>query len=156
MINEEEALKIILAKHSTDLNVSLSSNPLTDERTSEISDMEGKSSDSECANQSEMNIGNSLNKRSGWSFDEKDTEQIVEEKHEQTDKKENHNAETSKLMEHSYNALIESYNMLGGSTIRTPILSDLMQKLESINKENDDEKIVSVFTLFILFQFQFD
>lgn len=148
MINEDEALKIILGKHSNDPNLSLSSNAQTDERTSEISDVEAKSStDSECTNQLEISFGNSLNKRTGWSFDEKEVIQKTEKKNEQIEvnQTENSNPETSnKSMEHSYNALIESYNMLGGATIKTPVLSDLMLKLENINMEVSGANIVSL------------
>lgn len=151
MINEDEALKIILAKHSTDQNLSVSSNPPTEERTSEVSDLEGKSSDSDCTNQIEINYGNSLNKKSGWSFDEKEivasiSDDLIEG---ETSKADITIPETSKSMEHSYNALIESYNMLGASTIKTPILSDLMQKLDSISNINKKESLV--FYLLILY-----
>lgn len=142
LINEEEALKIILAKSSVDVYLSTSSNPQTDERTSETSDLEGKSTDSEVTNILGISLGNSLNKRTGWSFGEKDEECIISDVKENDSNIENHNVEVNKSMEHSYNALIESYNMLGGATIKTPVLSDLMQRLENINKESDDEKIV--------------
>lgn len=142
MINEDEALKIILAKPSTDTNLSISSNLPTEERTSEISDLEGKSSDSECTNHVAISLGNSLSKRTGWSFGEKDDDCAEANVKESNSNMENRHVEVNKSMEHSYNALIESYNMLGGATIKTPVLSDLMHKLENINKESDDEKMV--------------
>lgn len=149
LINEDEALKIILAKHSADLNLSVSSNPPTEERTSEVSDLEGKSTDSDGTNQVEINFGNSLNKRTGWSFDEKET--VTNTNIAENDKEKEQCtvgiaiAETSKSMEHSYNALIESYNMLGGSTIKTPVLSDLMQKLESISSNINKHEPMVIF-----------
>lgn len=142
MLNEDEALKIILAKHSMDQNSSQSSNPPTEERTSDTSDVEIRSSDSENINPLEVSLGNSLNKRTGWSFDEKE---LTNEEMLTSPATENMTIEEAKSMEHSYNSLIASYNLLGSSTIKTPVLKDIWQKFENNHKEiKNENSIVSL------------
>lgn len=136
MLNEDEALKIILAKHSMEQNSSLSSNLPTEERTSDVSDVEIRSSDSDNINPLEVSLGNSLNKRTGWSFDEKEQ---TNEKMLTSPVADNMIFEEARSMEHSYNSLIASYNLLGSSSIKTPILKDIWQKFENNHKEMQNE-----------------
>ncbi|CAG9816690.1 unnamed protein product [Phaedon cochleariae] len=123
-LTEDEVLKIILDKDKQ--KVTDNKLNIVDDYKPSISSDQERSSDSDNAG---FNIGNSLNKRSGWSFDETE---VADEK----EKKETNRAEKievvgeSKSMEASYNALIESYNMLSGGFIRTPDIREVWQKFE--------------------------
>lgn len=146
-MNEDEALKIILAKHSSEQHSNTTTNlqPLIEDpkvNTSDLSDVESTSAESETTNfPLESNLGNSLNRRSGWSFSE------AQEKGDEPEKEPispntvsaNINVEAPKSMETSYNALIESYNMLGGAYIKTPDLREVWQRFEGTNIGEGDQ-----------------
>lgn len=130
-LNEDEALKIILAKHKdNNIDESVKSD---DEPKTALSDSGGKSNDSE---KIVCNLGNSLSGKTGWSFDE--TQQAITP---DTPESESNNPTTSqvrpepKSMEGSYNALIESHNMLRGSCIKPPDLKEIWSKFESQKTE---------------------
>lgn len=127
-LNEDEALKIILAKHKDE---SIKSD---EEIKTSLSDSGGKSTSSE---KIVCNVGNSLSGKTGWSFDETQQQTQTPE----TQNSETNNATTSEIraepksMEGSYNALIESHNMLRGNYIRTPDLKEIWSKFESEKNE---------------------
>ncbi|XP_063928476.1 uncharacterized protein LOC135141361 isoform X2 [Zophobas morio] len=125
-LNEDEALKIILAKHK-DTGVDNKNLEKSDEMKSSLSESEGRSSDSENVN---YNLGNSLNRRTGWSFDESQPVEEVEESASNVEEIAPPKKTESKSMEGSFNALIESYSMLSGAYIKTPDLREVWQKFE--------------------------
>ncbi|KAB0800998.1 hypothetical protein PPYR_05352 [Photinus pyralis] len=127
-LNEDEALKIILAKHSSEQSLP---KPISEEdkkaSTTDLSEVVSTSVESEKVNfPVESNLGNSLNHRSGWSFSE------TQEKSENLDKVEAANTQTEhpKSMETSYNDLIESYNLLGGTYLKTSDLKEVWQNFQ--------------------------
>ncbi|EFA11621.2 pleckstrin homology domain-containing family M member 1 [Tribolium castaneum] len=116
-LNEDEALRIILAKHKDNLDVNKSEENL-------------KSSLSESTDSENLyTVGNSLNRRTGWSFDETQPQEIEEASANPPEPPPVINPEP-KSMEGSFNALIESYNMLSGGYIKTPDLREVWQKFE--------------------------
>ncbi|KAF2885712.1 hypothetical protein ILUMI_20485 [Ignelater luminosus] len=150
-MNEDEALKIILAKHSSEQQqqqtmTTPNLQPLLEDRkvnTSDLSDIETTSIESEANIHPEPNLGNSLNRRSGWSFSE------TQEKNDRSDRESSSpnavsssgDPDGSKSMETSYNALIESYNMLGGAYIKTPDLREVWQHLERKSNEEIEQTL---------------
>lgn len=120
--SEDDALKVILAKDCTsDLPCSTSNSS---------SDIEVAKN---CIEDSlNHNIGNSLN-REGWSFDEacqtEHKESTIEEEV-VGERDPGDPIEGRKSMESSFTALVESYNMIGGSYIRTPDIRGIWQKFE--------------------------
>lgn len=131
-MNEDEALKIIFAKHKAP--------PTIDEQksTSDASEYEGKS-----YSDNQPPLGNSLNKKSGWSFDQnqpstsnESLESPPENKLSETE------PEAEQSMENSFNALIQSYNMFGGNT-KPPDVREVLQQFEA---SSGSEKIVNVKT----------
>lgn len=153
-MNEDEALKIILANvRPENLTPSRS---LPDSRTtaSTSSDdninMKSPSADEGEAAVQEPTLGNSLNRRSGgWSFDEtsqstpKPPETVVSPPNVEMNRS---LSSEDRSMEHSYHALIESYNLLGGSFVKTPNLQEVWQRLEdksvgsSVDESSEDAK----------------
>lgn len=133
-MNEDEALKIILAKHSLA--------PITtiDEQTS-------LSESSEYERQVDYNqstpLGNSLNKKSGWSFDQNqpnNSDESIESQPEPT-VSDSAEAEPEQSMENSFNALIQSYNLFGGNA-KTPDVREVLQQFEaSISSAKSMEKV---------------
>lgn len=111
-LSEDEVLKIILAK---DDNVEL---PSSSYATSELEE------NKKCF---DSNMGNSL-AREGWSFDE--SQQEIENRVDKRETEQSANTEMSKSMEGSFTALVENYNMVGGSYIRTPDIKGMWQKFE--------------------------
>lgn len=129
-LNEDEALKIILAKHSQKRE--REDNQMVPEKLSTPSESESEDQSGQAAAQ-----GNSLNRQTGWSFDENNTES---EKTEPTEPLDN-----AKSMEHSFNALVEnSYNMLAGTHIRTPDFREVWQKLESSTEKPQEPQPIVV------------
>lgn len=122
-LTEDEVLKIILAKDK-ELRPSNNSQSLDELKISNNSEQE-KSNEVEGVN---YNVGNSLNRATGWSFDENQEE--VSDNNEDVSNKRNGNE--PKSMDNSYNALIESYNML--SVIKTPDFREVWQKYEEERK----------------------
>ncbi|KAK5639007.1 hypothetical protein RI129_011499 [Pyrocoelia pectoralis] len=156
-LNEDEALKIILAKHSSEQSYMPSTfKPLQDNKKASATDLsETGSTSAESENTNfpvESNLGNSLNRRSGWSFSE------IPDKSEGSDQeiqspnlaRANSNTEIPKSMETSYNDLIESYNLLGSSHVKTPDFKEVWQSFEDkrLNKVQNtiqmDETAVEV------------
>lgn len=126
-LNEDEALKIILAKHSDTAVVELTEDQKT---SSDILEHESRNEVEQTA-PGEFILGNSLNKKSGWSFDENqittsNESGVVE-------------SSSSQNVDHSFNALIESYNLLGGAYIKTPDLREMWQQFEQQNVANEIE-----------------
>lgn len=137
-LTEDEVLKIILAKDKDKITINSQS----------IDDIKSScSSDQERSNDFDVNycVGNSLNKRTGWSFDESQINENGEDKVPDNEVKENENE--LKSMDTSFNALIESYNLLSGAFIKTPDIREVWQKFEDERKET---KVIKVRTLFIL------
>jgi hypothetical protein len=130
-LNEDEALKIILAKHKDSKNNIQKSE---ENLKASLTESEGKSTDSDNVN---YNLGNSLNRRTGWSFDESQQfEETVEES--AVEETPSVRKVEPKSMEGSFNALIESYNMLSGAYIKTPDLREVWQKFEDRNVVVED------------------
>ncbi|CAH1980518.1 unnamed protein product [Acanthoscelides obtectus] len=139
-LTEDEVLKIILEKDND-----------KDERERPSSSNDGYGSMDKSSGDSELernndsennvtynvNIGNSLNRRSGWSFDDTRNNMITEEPRSQLEESNKRKSSEPKSMEASYNALIESYNMLSGGFIRTPDIREVWQKFEDERKEYD-------------------
>lgn len=132
-LNEDEALKIILARHKTE---SISKPPAAVQKltASDLSDLETGSSDLSI-NSAAANQEDCLEKASGWSLAEFQEKIRVEEQQPGAA------VENSRSTESSYNALIESYNMLGGSYIRTPDLRTVWQRFDEDNNVTASEKI---------------
>lgn len=129
-VNEEEALRIILAKHSSDSptpppTTTTTATTLTstthddyEKFTSEVSVCK-----SNIDSDDQSMLGNSLNRKSCWSFDQN---QAINSS--SNDSCESPKAETEvRSMEASFNALIESYNMCGGNVKKTPDVKDVLQ-----------------------------
>lgn len=141
-LTEDEVLKIILEK---DKNIKASPSRMNDDvkSSSSCSDVLEKSTEVENVN---YNLGNSLNHRTGWSFDENFQENIstaeenLQFEVENNDVRKNSVNNESKSMEASYNALIESYNMLSGGFIKTPDIREVLQKFQ--DEQNTDVPIV--------------
>lgn len=122
-MNEDEALKIILAKHNSTTITHI-------EEEKSISEF----SESDSKNDSDNNqapLGNSLNKKSGWSFDQNQASVSSEslESPESNNVANNGEAE-AQSMENSFNALIQSYNMFGGN-VKTPDVKEVLQQFEA-------------------------
>ncbi|CAH0562059.1 unnamed protein product [Brassicogethes aeneus] len=117
--SEDEVLKIILNKDK-------------DNSCSSQSESESKTSEAESSN---VIVGNSLKQRSGWSFDENQQDKMEETDEEQPAVEPPKPANEPKSTEASFNALIESYNMLSGGFIRTPDLRDVWQRFEDDKRE---------------------
>lgn len=121
-MNEDEALKIILAKHTI-------TEPVT--TTNEHKSEEKNNSDDNHA----PPLGNSLSKQSGWSFDQNqisnDSNESLESAKIKTDDIE---AEPEQSMENSFNALIQSYNMFSTAL-------DVKEVLQEFETSNVSEKM---------------
>ncbi|XP_066248881.1 uncharacterized protein Plekhm1 [Euwallacea similis] len=143
-LTEDEVLKIILAKDKVQSGSEVPCSP------SSSSDME---TNKNCIEDSiNHNIGNSLN-REGWSFDENNEDHVNKDILNDT-LNECVNSEHVKAMESSFTALVESYNMIGGSYIRTPDIRGLWQKFEdkrtegrsrspSLNPDSDQQSMIN-------------
>lgn len=135
-LTEDEVLKIILAK-DRETRPSNNCQSLDDLKSPSSSEQE-KSNKIEGVN---YNVGNSLNRATGWSFDE-NQEEVSDNDNEYVSNKENGNE--PKSMDTSYTALIESYNML--SVIKTPDFREVWQKYEEERKGDtspEDKSTVS-------------
>ncbi|XP_018328624.1 pleckstrin homology domain-containing family M member 3 isoform X2 [Agrilus planipennis] len=137
MLNEDEALKIILSKHSSKTKVE--NKKATEEPNSGAVSLKNDPSNDvkspESVN-SDLNttLGNSLNKRLGWSFSKEDEEQKnisggVKIEPIQTPDATNR----PKSMENSYNALIQSYNTSSGANGKIPNLCDVISNNRLVN-----------------------
>lgn len=136
-LNEDEALKIILSNTSID-NLS----PARDSAsvTSSEESRQQPAEDSDASHPQEpAGLGNSLNRKSGWSFDETHNENVNVNSvattpttitTTTTEMNRSVSVEGARSMEHSYHALIESYNMMSGSYVKTPNLRDVWQRFE--------------------------
>lgn len=141
-LNEDEALKIILSntkqkKPSPNNNYDeqLFDNPSTsskDTRSNEsVSTSESTKSPQENVQRTTehtfeepSSLGNSLNRQSGWSFDESQNE--TTETPAQVTR--TVSIEGARSNEHSYHALIESYNMVSDSDSKVPNLQEVWQR----------------------------
>lgn len=153
--NEDEALKIILARHSdndplpvthSDTADQCSTAHIDNHKSTSHSSLSESKSDSDGQNfPVESHLGNSLNKRSGWSFDERQTNNgdgssnVAET---------SANINDSQSGEHSFNALIESYNMLSGINMQTPGAGDIPQ-LKEEGRSKDTQKVIMSFFNFL-------
>lgn len=138
-LNEDEALKIILGKHSES---TVAEFPEHVEDPSDASECETRSQVGQIL-PGEAILGNSLNKKSGWSFDENQASTSNESGVLETSSSQNvESTGANSSAEHSFNALIESYNMLGGSYIKTPDLREMWQQFEQQNTSVVTEDLV--------------
>lgn len=128
-LTEDEVLKIILAKDSG-MHYNTNSQSIDDLKSSCSSEQE-KSAEVENVN---YTLGNSLNRRTGWSFDE--TREVSEVEVADNENISKEPAVDPKSMESSYNALIESYNMLSGGFIKTPDIREVWQKFEDERRDD--------------------
>ncbi|KAL1492935.1 hypothetical protein ABEB36_011098 [Hypothenemus hampei] len=112
-LTEDEVLKIILAKDRVKPSAEIPCSSFHN------SDPEAKKQDA--ANNISPNLGNSLF-RGGWSGN------VEQETH--LEKRESVPEEPGKSMDCSFTSLVESYNLVGGSYIRTPDIRGLWQKFE--------------------------
>ncbi|XP_060515935.1 uncharacterized protein LOC132695600 [Cylas formicarius] len=121
-LTEDEVLKIILAKDKEAKYMDQPSSSCDELKSTCSSDTDYKNVEDNLNH----NVGNSLSKRSGWSFDEQQEQDSVSD----SETKPPIESSESKSMEASYTALIESYNMLSGGYIRTPDIREVWQKFE--------------------------
>ncbi|ERL86183.1 uncharacterized protein LOC109540991 [Dendroctonus ponderosae] len=120
-LSEDEVLKIILAKDDNAENAAELPHS-TSHANSELKQ------NTKCVDSSKnRHMGNSLD-REGWSFDETQHEDADRGSKGETEQPAN--TEMSKSMEGSFTALVENYNMVGGSYIRTPDIKGMWQKFE--------------------------
>lgn len=141
-LSEDEVLKIILAEETNNKNILNNSQSLDDLKSSCSSEPERI----DAVENVNFTVGNSLNRRTGWSFDENQDEgasaavDIVQTRSQahKTTKKE------PKSMESSYNALIESYNLFSGGFIKTPDIREVWQRFEEERKDDDQSELPSV------------
>ncbi|CAG9828436.1 unnamed protein product [Diabrotica balteata] len=133
-LSEDEVLKIILAK---DKDQTSNSQSFDDLRSVSGSDHDRNSD----LNNINYTVGNSLSKRTGWSFDETQLPESTEPQATNDECQEKLVKEEPKSMETSFNALIESYNMLSGAFIKTPDFRDVWQKL---GDKNEEPKVITV------------
>nr|CAI5857794.1 unnamed protein product [Callosobruchus analis] len=129
-LTEDEVLKIILEKDNDQIDKERPSSSMDKDKSSCSSEPESSSnSDNVTYN---ANVGNSLN-RSGWSFDDTQSSAVIDEAN-MTEESNKRRSIEPKSMEASYNALIESYNILSGGFIRTPDIREVWQKFEDGRK----------------------
>ncbi|KAF5276659.1 hypothetical protein FQA39_LY06463 [Lamprigera yunnana] len=128
--NEDEALRIILAKHSSEQSVNINTKTQEEKVNNSIfSEVEPNGAEFENVTLlPETNLGNSLSRRSGWSFSE--VPETSDESLKQSINN-NSNVELPKSPECSYHALIESYNLLGGNYVKTPDLKEVWQYFQN-------------------------
>lgn len=123
-LSEDEVLKIILNKDKT-TSASGSSQSGSESRGVEAENVK-------------FNVGNSLKQRTGWSFDgtqeemgDETTSPVVEITEEPAKE-----VNEPKSTEASFNALIESYNMLSGGFIRTPDIREVWQRIDEDRRDD--------------------
>ncbi|XP_044764926.1 sorting nexin-29 isoform X2 [Coccinella septempunctata] len=124
--NEDEVLKMILTKDQS----KPSSNNISPKETRTPPVINQVRQESITEEKVQCNFGNSLNRGTGWSFDENfDTEGIASASNESPVK----GIEEQSSLEESFNALVDSYNVIGGDYIRTPNLKDVWQKIDDMH-----------------------
>lgn len=145
--NEDEAFKIILRKKLIDdpLNIpdsrdySASDNSDQEQKPSEqeekVSGTTENKSEEERKGIAQSTLGNSLNRRMGWSFDDTHKEDDEEEE-KVASPREVPIEESLKSSEHSYNALIQSYSMFGGAYVKTPDFREVWERFENKDLAN--------------------
>lgn len=133
-LNEEEVLKLILSKDK-DKNISPNQSSEDLKSSSEYISKSEQSID-----QLQFSIGNSLNNAKGWSFDEHAQNEVINEKPIEEPTSSKQNVDRAVSMEGSFNALIQSYNMLDGDYIRTPNLKDVWQEIEQTYRTIDSSE----------------
>lgn len=142
-LTEDEVLKIILAKEQN-ATLNTSSSQSLDDLKSSCSPEPERSSDNENVN---YMLGNSLSRRTGWSFDENEQDEsttgAVDIIQSQKQTREVEKPEP-KSMESSYNALIESYNMFSGGFIKTPDIREVWQRFEEERSDQPENSSVSI------------
>ncbi|XP_022915202.1 uncharacterized protein [Onthophagus taurus] len=135
--NEDEAFKIVLNKQlgqessnnqdaevdvtTIDKNIKNENDTNNDENNQQelIEDIEIENEIFPEPEIPKATVGNSLFRQTGWSFDEN-----------AQDKTPPKNVPTTSSLEHSYNALIESYNMFGAAYIKTPDIRGVWEHFE--------------------------
>lgn len=130
-LDEDEALRIILAKHSEQ-------SPAAQIEEQNLQEIEP---DHNTALPTESSLGNSLNQKSGWSFDENQINTSDESGIAESSCEQNVEAVSSPQPDPSFNALIESYNMLSGPYIKTPDLREVWQQLDKDDRIPKDDNI---------------
>ncbi|VEN57735.1 unnamed protein product [Callosobruchus maculatus] len=134
-LTEDEVLKIILEKDNDKMDKDPPSSSMDKDKSSYISEQESNSHSDNNVTYN-VNVGNSLN-RSGWSFDDTQSNAVIEDREVMPEESNKRRSIEPKSMEASYNALIESYNILSGGFIRTPDIREVWQKFEDGRKEYD-------------------
>ncbi|KAJ8938294.1 hypothetical protein NQ318_020353 [Aromia moschata] len=127
-LTEDEVLKIILSKDK-DRFPTHNSQSFDDLKSSCSSEPE-KSGESGV----NYNVGNSLNRRTGWSFDE-NQENVSDIEKVETIVGSKPSVSESKSVEVSYTELIESYNKMSGGVIKTPDPREVWQRFQEQQKE---------------------
>lgn len=133
-MNEDEALKIILSNTST--SRSQDAKPPT-QTPEDFEKTKTNEDDTNSRVEDTSTLGNSLNRKSGWSFDETQKEGDLESPKKEDTVPSTPNTELNRSIsidgrstEHSYHALIESYNLMSGSYVKTPNLQEVWQRFE--------------------------
>lgn len=150
-LSEDEALRIILAKHDKkDKLTAVLPQPEVDSQkpTSDFSESDTKS-EPEPPVQAVESLGNSLNKKSGWSFDESQVNSSNESGI--LESSSGPHGVSSPVTDHSFNALIESYNMLGGAYIKTPDIREVWQQYEEQHLPHTNKQDEVMLAIYIIF-----
>lgn len=137
--NEDEAFKAILKKKLLNVESHEHSVPESSNEEQTPANKNHETSNEELQQDQDQNLtlGNSLNRQMGWSCD--DTHQEETEEQTATASYETPVEETSKSIEHSYNALIQSYSMFGGAYVKTPDMKEVWEKFRDKEDTNFSE-----------------
>lgn len=137
-LNEDDALKIILANTKQSIPSTNQVFPTSDTQNIKKDSVIVTDSNEACSSLDASNMykpasdeltsvsGNSLNRHSGWSFDENNSKTKSTEAPQQN--RDAPNFDGIKSNEHSYHALIESYNHVSGPE-SAPNLDEVLKKL---------------------------
>lgn len=145
-LSEDEVIKILLEKENKAANNRHNLNS-----SQSLEDLKScYSSDADVDNVNYA-VGNSLNRRTGWSFDENASQistRAVDIMHSQNSPPKQ-GVNECKSMESSYNALIESYNMFSGGFIKTPDIREVWQRFEDERKHDQPKNTSVSFSFFV-------
>ncbi|KAK9890427.1 hypothetical protein WA026_010516 [Henosepilachna vigintioctopunctata] len=133
--NEDDVIKMILTKnedksYESDSDKSKKNLMTVPEPSTEKSEVE----------KVEYSVGNSLSRVTGWSFDDSAENEVSQPVAESPPKEVAvKDFENPKPPDDSFNALIDSYNVLYGDYIRTPNLREVWQKIDEMHMNVADE-----------------
>lgn len=129
--NEEEVLKMILTKAD---ETSGSPGSSSSKDTKNISNHSEVKAETVIVEKVQYNFGNSLNRGTGWSFDESsDIEKNNSVLKNPQINEPDENIDKESPLEDSFNALVDSYSVIGGDYIRTPNLKDVWQRIDDMH-----------------------